>query len=198
MKSRVRTSAPCEEAISGRSRDNASLLASRSDGFAYASGPSFSQSQTRCFFVPTKAPHLSHRCNSYSWVSAMLCLSRPAKSHWFDNRIPVWVVQLSLQLPQKMHVSYRRVIRRTGGSPPDSSASVRAPVGQTLTHAPQPTHVSSSNSGLPRYRSGTTQGSAGNLVVNRGDRTAVTASFSSRSFGKRMFALPFPPRDTRS
>jgi len=61
-----------------------------------------------------EAPHLSHRCNSYSWVSLMLCLSRPAKSHWFDSFIPVCVVQLSRQLPQKMHVSYRKVIRRIG------------------------------------------------------------------------------------
>ena len=63
--------------------------------------------------------------------------------------------------------------------------------GQTFTQAPQPMHVSRSNSGLPLYFSGTTQGLLGNRVVNRGETTAVTASFNSLNFGKRNFKLPF-------
>ena len=62
-------------------------------------------------------------------------------------------------------------------------------VGQTFTHAPQPMQLSRSNSGLPLYRSGTTQGSFGKRVVNRGEKTAVTASFNSLNFGKRNFKL---------
>ena len=104
--------------------------------------------------------------------------------------MPVSVVQLSVQLPQKMHVSCRRVIFLTGGSAWRTSVWVSASVGQTFTHAPQPMQVSRSNSGLPLYLSGTTQGTAGNRVVNRGEKTAVTASFNSLNFGKRNFELP--------
>jgi hypothetical protein len=46
-----------------------------------------------------------------------------------------------------------------------------------------------SNSGLPLYLSGTTHGWAGNRVVNRGEKTAVIASFNSLNFGKRNFKL---------
>jgi len=62
--------------------------------------------------------------------------------------------------------------------------------GQTFTHAPQPMQVSRSNSGLPLYFSGTTQGTAGNRVVNRGEKTAMMASFNSLNFGKRNFQTP--------
>jgi len=62
--------------------------------------------------------------------------------------------------------------------------------GQTFTQAPQPMQLSRSNSGLPLYFSGTTQGLAGNRVVNRGEKTAITASFNSLNFGKRNFKLP--------
>jgi hypothetical protein len=51
--------------------------------------------------------------------------------------------------------------------------------------------VSISNSGLPLYFSGTTHGSAGKRVVNRGENTAVTASFNSLNFGKRNLGLPY-------
>ena len=77
-----------------------------------------------------------------------------------------------------------------GGSASRSSTIVKQfGVGHTFTHAPQPMQVSRSNSGLPLYFSGTTQGSAGNRVVNRGEKTAVTASFSSLNFGQRNFKL---------
>lgn len=105
--------------------------------------------------------------------------------------MPVSVVQLSLQFPQKMQVSYRRVIFLTGGLVSVSWICVSALVGQTFTQAPHPMQVSGSNSGLPLYFCGTTQGSAGNRVVNRGEKTAVTASFNSLSFGKRNFKLPY-------
>ena len=62
--------------------------------------------------------------------------------------------------------------------------------GQTFTQAPQPMQVSKLNSGLPLNFSGTTQGLAGKWVVNRGEMTAVMASFNSRNFGKRNFELP--------
>ncbi len=114
-----------------------------------------------------------------------------AKSHSFESAMPVFVVQLASQFPQKMQVSYRCVILRTGGVASRSSSMLKHPgVGQTFTHAPQPIHDSRSNSGLPLYFSGTTQGVAGNRVVNRGEKTAVTASFSSLNFGKRNFILP--------
>ncbi len=104
--------------------------------------------------------------------------------------MPVSVVQLASQLPQKMQVSYRWVILLTGGSASRSSTMLKhSGVGQAFTHAPQPMQVSRSNSGLPLYFSGTTHGLAGNRVVKRGDKTAVIASFNSLSFGKRNFKL---------
>jgi hypothetical protein len=54
-------------------------------------------------------------------------------------------------------------------------------------------HLSSSNSGLPRYLGGTTCGSAGNFVVKRGEITAVTASFNSLNFGQRTIELRKEP-----
>jgi hypothetical protein len=101
--------------------------------------------------------------------------------------MPVSVVQLASQFPQKMQVSYRCEILLTGGSASRSSSWLKHPgVGQTLTQAPQPMQVSRSNSGLPLYLSGTTQGLAGNRVVKRGEKTAITASFNSLNFGKRI------------
>jgi len=105
--------------------------------------------------------------------------------------MPVSVVQFSSQFPQKMQVSYRCVILLTGGLASRSSSWLKHPgEGQTFTHAPQPMQVSRLNSGLPLYLSGTTQGLAGNRVVKRGEKTAVTASFNSLNFGKRNFILP--------
>ena len=82
----------------------------------------------------------------------------------------------------------------TGGSAWRSSTMVRHPGdGHTFTHAPHPIQVSRLNSGLPLYLSGTWQGAAGNLVVNRRpdsvEDTAITASFNSLSFGQRNFGL---------
>src|SRR4030043_309927 len=117
-------------------------------------------------------------------------LFRVAKSHFFESFMPVFVVQLASQLPQKMQVSYRWVILLTGGFALRSSTMLKhSGVGQAFTHAPQPMQESRSNSGLPLYFSGTTQGLAGNLVVKRGEKTAVTASFNSLNFGKRNFKL---------
>ena len=119
----------------------------------------------------------------------MASRSKPARSHSFERFIPSSVVQLSLQLPQKMQASYRKVIFLVGGLVSTVSIWLRASVGQTFTQAPQPIHLSRSNSGLPLYLSGTTQGSAGNRLVNLGEKTAVTASFNSLNFGKRNFKL---------
>lgn len=120
-------------------------------------------------------------------VSSLL---RVAKSHLFESVMPVSVVQLASQFPQKMQVSYRCEILLTGGSASRSSSRLKhLGAGQTFTHAPQPIHLSRSNSGLPLYLSGTMQGFAGNRVVKRGEKTAITASFNSRNFGKRNFKL---------
>ena len=89
-----------------------------------------------------------------------------------------------------MQAEASQVILLTGLSASRSSWVVRQfGAGQTLTQAPQPIHSSRSNSGFPLYLSGTLQGTSGKRVVNRGENTAVTASFSSLNFGQRNLTL---------
>ena len=68
---------------------------------------------------------------------------------------------------------------------------VNASVGHALTQAPHPTQCWSSISGFPLKFSGTSHGTAGNFVVNLGEKMTVTASFSSLSLGLRNFKLLF-------